>query len=319
MDRSPCATLPASSATDGLSNELVGLASGVLAVLGWGFTGVLITMLPGLSAWSIVEARFSVGLLCFVLCYSVLRRPWRCLVRHAASRPLWYSVAIMVVYYVGAVVAFQNLPVAEAALLMCLSPIAVIAGRAVTGQPVPSGQAVGALMAMIGLAVILVPPAMASDGAAFGNRWLGYGGAVMSAGLMAIYTQLLNKARLQGQPVDMLAQTWWLFLTGTVAMLPLVAFSHDGSFSYSICRVELPLILIALGGPCTLLPTFCYSVASSRLNPIVSTTLRLSNPLVSAIVAWLLLGQIPGWTFPGGAALVILGTALASWRPTHGP
>lgn len=70
------------------------------------------------------------------------------------------------------------------------------------------------------------------------------------------------------------------------------------------------LVFAALGAVSTTVPTIGYAAASRRLAPVLTTTYRLLTPICAALLAALVLDEMPSkWLLPGGT-LVLAGIAL---------
>ena len=288
------------------SADRLGLALAVLSAATWALAGVWVRLLPDVPLATIVAGRLALALL--------LIGPLAVMQRQRLGRPgpvAWAMAALMVAYYACSVSAFRFTPVAEGTLFINVSPLFAVAWAVARGETVRTGERWGTALALAGVAVILVPGLL--DGTEAGRtRVLGDSLALGAALGMAAYSIAYSRLRASGRAPEPLAVTALTFALGAVAATALLAVQGraalaglDGAASWG-ALVGLALITTAV-------PTFAYSVASNRLPPILTTTVRLLTPAFAAVAAWLALGEVPSvWLVPGGA--LVLGGLLLSVR-----
>lgn len=284
--------------------DRLGLTLAVVSAATWALAGVWVRLLPGVPLATIVSGRLALALVA-VGPLALVRR--QRLGRAGAAA--WGLAALMVAYYACAVAAFRFTPVAEGTLFINVSPLFAVAWALARREPVRRGERWGTALALLGVAAILAPSA--AEGTDAGRaRILGDGLALAAALGMAIYSIAYSRLRASGRaptPLLVTALTFMLGASGAAGLLMV-----QGSAALAGLSAPVPVgALLALALVTTAVPTFAYSVASQRLPPILTTTVRLLTPAFAAVAAWGVLGEVPSvWLVPGGA-LVLGGLALS--------
>ena len=285
------------------------VALAVLSAATWSLAGVWVRLLPGVPLVTVVAGRLAIAL-AVVGPVALLR--WRGLGRPGGAA--WALAALMVAYYAAAVAAFRLTPVAEGTLFVNASPLFAVAWAVARGEPVRRGERWGTALALVGVAVILVP-GLVAEGGAGRARVAGDGLALLAAAGMAAYAVAYRRLGDRA-PAPLLVTTLtfglgtavaavWLAVRGGAALAGL-----DGPAPWGA--------LVGLAVVTTAVPTFAYSVAAQRLPPILTTTVRLLTPAFAAVAAWAVLDEVPSvWLVPGGA--LVLGGLALSVRAGAGP
>ena len=278
------------------------VALAVLSAATWSLAGVWVRLLPGVPLVTVVAGRLALALA--VVGPVALAR------RRDLGRPggaAWALAALMVAYYAAAVAAFRLTPVAEGTLFVNASPLFAVAWAVARGEPVRRGERWGTALALAGVALILVP-GLVAEGGAGRARVAGDGLALVAAAGMAAYA--VGYRRLGDRAPAPLLVTTLAFALGAVGAA-VWAGVRGGA---ALAGLDGPApwgALVGLAVVTTAVPTFAYSVASQRLPPILTTTVRLLTPVFAAVAAWAVLGEVPSaWAVPGGA-LVLGGLGLS--------
>ena len=286
--------------------DRLGIALVVLSAATWSLAGVWIELLPGVPVSSVVAGRLAISLL---LVGPVALWRWRTLGRPTAA--VWGLAVLMVAYYGLAVAGFRLTNVAEGTLFLNVSPLFAVAWALVRGEQVLPGERWGTALALAGVAVILLP-GLVGGGADGLARVMGNAIALAAAGGMAAYSIALDRLRTAGRAPNPLLVTALTFGLGAAGGLALLAVRGDAATA-GLDGAPAWGALVGLGLVTTAIPTFAYSVASGRLAPILTTTVRLLTPAFGALAAWLVLDEVPSlWLVPGGA--LVLGGLLLSVR-----
>ncbi|MFM5948719.1 MAG: DMT family transporter [Novosphingobium sp.] len=272
------------------------LAAGTL----WSFQGLMIRQIELSGPWAILFWR-SLAMLPVVFAFLAWRTkgsPLR-IIAQAGSAGLIGGLGL-VLAMAGAVIAFQNTTVANAAFLFAASPlIAAVLGRIVLHERVAPHTLLAIALAMLGIFL------MVRDGLAAG-AWLGNVAGLLSSLGFAIFTVALRWRHIEdAMPVSLLGGCFALLVAVAMSGLsgqPLLVHAPDIGWATFMGAVTLAggMILYSLG---------------SKVVPAAELTL-LSNieGLLAPTWAWLLLGEIarPA-TFIGGgivlAAIVFNGLA----------
>ena len=294
-------------------NERNALAVAALTSVTWGLTGIFVRLLPTLSSLTISAGRLLIGLavaLPFVLFVGTTRQA----LRAALSQPLAYLLAALLAgYYLLATAAFQMAPVAEAALLLNTPPLFVIAFRWLQGRPPRRAEIGGALLAMSGMAMILVPK-MAISGAAPDNALYGQFCAICAAALTALYATIYRSRSAQGRAPDAGALAVLTFAIGSALLISALLLAgttaNSGRSELAALDAEGVAILLALGVVSTAIPTLGFALASRQLSPMVTSMISLFIPLFAGFFAFLILGETISRAFMVGCLLVLGGAVV---------
>ena len=287
-----------------MDTDRLGLSLAVLSAATWSLAGVWIRLLPGVPLTTIVAGRLALAL---AIVGPVALWRWRRLGR--ASGAAWALAGLMVGYYVLAVAAFRLTAVAEGTLFVNASPLFAVAWAVVRGEPVRTGERWGTVLALAGVAVILAPGLVTGTEAGI-ERVVGDLLALGAALGMAMYSIAFSRLRAAGRAPDALLVTTLTFVLGALALGVLLATAPAATLT-GLDGTRAWGSLAGLAVVTTDVPTFAYSVASSRLPPILTTSVRLLTPAFAAVAAWVVLAEVPSvWLIPGGA-LVLGGLALS--------
>jgi drug/metabolite transporter, DME family len=287
------------------------LAVAAMTSITWGFTGIFVRLLPGLSPLTITAGRLVIGLAA-VLPLVLMFRETRSSLKAALVHPVAYVLALLLAgYYLLATAAFQLAPVAEAALLISTPPLFVLALRWAQGKlPAPS-EIGGALLAIGGMALILVPKMSFSGAASMhpAHHLYGHLCALGAAALAAFYASTYRVLAEQGRAPEASGVSVLTFAIGAVALILMLALAPTPTGLSRLTGTTV-LVLLGLGVLSTAVPTFGFALASKRLPAIVTATISLFVPLFSGLFAYLILGETISLWFVLGCLLVLGGVAM---------
>jgi drug/metabolite transporter (DMT)-like permease len=276
----------------------------------------MVRLLPALTPLQVVTGR-----LAFALAAAVPVLAWpaaRAALRDAArGRAAWTLAALMTAYYLLAVFAFRLAPVADVALLLATAPLCALALRRLRGGGASAAEGRGALLALGGVALTLVPTLQAAAGArhAAGARLGGDALALAAATASAAYALRFRAARLARAAPPPLGAAVLTFALGTALLAAGAAAAGAPVLPLSRLDARGLAVLAALGVLSTFVPTLAFAVAARRLPPVTSSATLLLVPVVSALAAAAALGELPSpWLVPGGA-LVSLGLLVLARAP----
>jgi drug/metabolite transporter (DMT)-like permease len=224
----------------------------------------------------------------------------------ARRRTGWLLAALLAAYYLLAVPAFRLAPVADVALLLATAPLCALGLRRLRGARASGAERTGALLALAGVALTLVPSIQAAlagaQGATAGRRLLGDLLALLAALSSAGYALTFRAAQQRGEaPAPFGVAVLTFALGATLAALPAAA---HGAPLVPLGRLDArgTALLATFGIVSTMVPSFTVAVAARRLPPVLSTATTLLIPVVSALAAAVALGERPSpWLLPGGA------------------
>ena len=151
------------------AHDRVGLACAAATALTWGMVGTLVRAIPALGPIELVAGRLAFALAGAVPALA-LAVPRAALRTTAGDARAWALAALMVTYYALAVAAFRLAPVADVALLLATAPLCALGLRRLRGERTTARERSGALVALAGVAVTLVPSVQAAAAALFSRE-----------------------------------------------------------------------------------------------------------------------------------------------------
>jgi len=283
------------------------LAAGLTSMM-WGLTGVFVRMLPHLSPLTVTAGRLLVALV-VVLPVLGFFRSSRQSFKSELGRPVAHVLAwLLAGYYLLATAAFQMAPVAEVALLLSTPPLFVLAFRRVQGDTPSSIEIGGALLAVSGITLILVPK-MSFAGDMPIHHLTGNILAMCAAGLTAFYAYMYRILAERGAAPETMGVALLTFVSGSVIMALMVGFVPIPSVWGKLNGHAL-LVFLGLGVLSTAIPTIGFAVASKRLPAVVTAMISLFIPLFAGLFAFLILGEKLSPMFIPGGILVLGGIAM---------
>ena len=274
----------------------------------WGLTGVFVRLLPPLSPLTITAGRFLVAL-AFVLPVLGLFAHSRRSVKSVLMRPMAYVLALLLSgYYLLATAAFQMAPVAEVALLLSTPPLFILAFRRVRGDRPTMTEMGGALVAVAGIALILVPKIFYSGSMPI-QHLTGNVLAICAAGLAAFYAYMYRMLAERGVAPDTMGVSLLTFVLGG-AILALWVGLTPAPAGWNMLNEHALIVFLGLGVLSTAIPTLGFAIASARLPAIVTAMISLFIPLFAGLFAFLMLGERLSPMFIPGGIFVLSGIAL---------
>ncbi len=269
------------------------LGPGVLAAVSFGFSDIFtkVALVAGWDALTLATARGVLATL-FILVWLRAAPPLR---RHT-PRERWIALGVGLLFA-------ANLYLLFAAIRMVAVPIAIlsyfvyplltgIVGAAIGLERLRLGNAVAAVVALLGLALML--------GAGSAHLvWLGVGLAI-GAALCRMATLLVARAALSG--ADSRLTTWYSMLSSTAALLivalgvrapafPDAAIGWVGFFGVCVCSTVSMLALFA---------------STVRIGAFRTALVMNLEPVVSTLLSIAVLGEVlTPVQFVGGAIMLL--------------
>jgi drug/metabolite transporter (DMT)-like permease len=207
----------------------------------------------------------------------------------------------------------QRSTAAHAALLYALTPLGVYLYSMLRGREAPSARAgVGLLLAFTGALVLLL---------AHGLRALSgvFVGDILILGAVTAWVLYTAEGKAFIGEYGALRATSWSMIAGALWLLPLAPW---------VLRPELvlrasPVVTGAILYLALLTSVVSYSLwywALGRTEASKVAVFSNLQPVVTAVAAWLVLGERIGWEVAVGGALVLAGVRVTSTpRPTRAP
>jgi len=194
-----------------------------------------------------------------------------------------------------------------AGIIMALSPVmTMVLARIVLGEALGLWQAVGAVLALVGMVVIVTrgdPAALVTLNLNPGELWV-----VGSALCWALYTVMLRRSKFQ---LELLPLLVLLLGAGAVAALPFYLWEMAHG-ERSALHVDGLLALAYVAGPGGALMYWLYNRSVETLGASRASMLLYLQAVFVAILAYLLLGESLHGFDMAGAAFIIAGLLLAN-------
>ena len=205
------------------------------------------------------------------------------------------AVAGLLVYLFGFSAAYQSLDAGTGALILFgVVQVTMFAGALAGGEVVPARRILGALLALIGLAVLLAPQ----------------GGAVLPQVAMALAGVGWGVYSLAGRGQgDALAATAWNFLLAVPVGVVVVLVSPG---HWTTGGVALAMLS---GGVTSGMGYALWYAVVPQLGAARAAVAQLTVPLIAAAGGAVMLTELPGTGFWVACALVLGGVAVASTVP----
>ncbi len=284
------------------------LGIAALTSLTWGLTGIFVRLLPPIPPVSITAGRLAVALATTLPLLFVLRDArngwWK-----ALSCVSSYLLALLLAgYYLLATAAFQLAPVAEVALFLSTPPLFVLFFRRLRGESPSKSEFFGALLAIGGIAIILLPQLSLAASISIGQiagSCLAICAATLAAGYAFVFRMLSERERAPDSGgVSMLT-----FALGS-AVLGVVVLLRPEPSGVSMLNARAWMLFLCLGLISTAVPSIGFALVSKRLPALLTASISLFIPLFSGLFAYLFLGEGLSAHFLVGSVFVLLGVGL---------
>lgn len=221
--------------------------------------------------------------------------------------------AIMISYILTVVISYQLAPVADVVLINGASPVFVLFYKKIKGLTINKYEVWGAIIALVGLFIVVLPGLFETT-ASMPYKPIGLAVGLLSSLLISAYAILYYELAWKGVSPDVFVLNVKIFVVGILLFFSLYLLISGPTPIQNLSAGSFALLFF-LGVCSTALPTICYSIASSKLPPLITTSFRLLTPILASVFAFLLFREIPTWTvFPGGI-LIILGLVLMTYLP----
>jgi probable blue pigment (indigoidine) exporter len=289
------------------------LISLLVAGLGWGTTGLFVRVLGsrGFSSFELLALRLIVV---FALLLPILLGKGILKLDRPAAKTAFFVSFLMLFYYLGAIVAVQNLPLVLAVLVIGSSPLIAWCLPLVFELRLPRDQewfqGLGVFFGILGLIGLAFSKNESSAVPVGSVPVLGYVGGLVAALVTVINARKLRSVKSERLPtpesISLMTAAFGVLLS------PLLFLQSDQLIS----RVgENWILILGFGVFATLIPGFAIAYASSRLNPTTTSTVSIQLQVWTAILGWAILGEKLSPIQMASAVSVVLGTAICvCWR-----
>lgn len=284
-----------------------GIVIALISTATWATAGIFIRWLPGWSPFAILSGRFLVATIVLlpVVLSPNIRGEFLFSLR---SLSIWGLSLPLIGGFLLGTAAFQIAPVGEITLLLSTPPIFVVAYKLLAKVRIRRREGIGTLLAIAGVALILLPQRSLSPVASGTSLQApaGYLFALSAAALLAVYTLWFGALSRRGKTFRSINVVFVTCLLGCVlSSLCTVLFSNSAEFTGLDQRAIF--VLLGLGILPTAMSTLCYTIAAQRLPAILATAILLTEPMFAVLFASILLQEIPTLGFGLGSCFVLGG------------
>jgi len=221
--------------------------------------------------------------------------------------PIRKVMVLGFIFAFAALTAFfglERLPASTYVVLFYTYPAMVVLLSFFLGEKIKAIAWVALVMALIGVA--LTVPDFSTDGA---GDIIGVGFAIANAAVVALY-YIVSKRVMSGVN-DVFRATAFLMM-GTLLTLSILIPLRGIQFPPNLTTL---LSMMALGAFCTVMPVFGVNFGIQKIGASQASLISTAEPVLSMIVAMILLGEIIlpiQWV---GAVLIIGSVILLQLRP----
>jgi len=206
------------------------------------------------------------------------------------------------------VTSLSHTSVASSVLLVTTSPIFLgLGGWLLLREKIDIQTGVGIFASMLGTGIVTMND-WGVGHHAFTGDVMALGGAVAISGHLMI-------GRRQRQRLGLLAYITVVNTTAAVSLLLVAMVMGHDLLGYE-SRTYLFFALLALGPQ--LLGHTSFNYALKRVPPVVIALALLAEPIGSAVLAYVVLEEVPGVTLFAGGAVILGGIGLAVWPRNSG-
>ena len=274
----------------------------------WGSTFVFTKMLlqAGLSPAQIFTLRFIVAYV-LLLAFSLTRQHrWFCSSLKDELLMVVFGVTGGSMYFLTENAAMLYTTATNTSLIVCSCPLFAMFLFALfyrQSEPIGRMQAVGSLLACLGMAVVVLNGHFVLHLSPLGDLL-----AFAACLCWAVYSLLMKPAL---ERYSTLFITRKVFFYGLVTILPYYALVPGFPPLSTILRPDVLWSLLFLGVVASMLCFLLWNWAISRLGAVVATNWVYFNPITTIIFAWWLLDEQITPFFLVGTLLILAGMYLA--------
>ncbi len=214
-------------------------------------------------------------------------------------------------FFIGSTAGFQYASVATSGSMLLGSTALLVAiiGVAVFRTRIDRSRLLGYGLIAAAVVLSLIHALLVGEK----NVLLGSVLFLCSALSWAIYTVAFPLSRLSGIQAAALVSTWALIIIFPFGAMEVVAAVRKGLYA------DIALQLVQQGLLSAILAIWTYSIAITRIGPARAATLVTLTPLIAAVAAYFVLGEVPEMTVMIALGLASAGVVLASRMPKSAP
>ena len=280
-------------------------------IIFWGVSFVATKMaLETIPLFTLIFLRFLVSALILLILMMRLEMP--AFTRREHLKMLLLALFDPGLYFIFETIGLKYTSAANASLIIATVPLAVLmlSMLFLKERTSPRGIA-GIFLSIIGIAILMSgDPKFAWElsGHALGDLMVF--GAVFSAAFYSIFSRSL------GQNHSSLKITAVQFIYGTIFYIPAFLWEFPG-LQWASISVRSWGALAYLTFFATIGAFLCYNYALSKLPATRAAIFINGIPVVTALAAWLILGEKLTLIQAGGGALVLFAVGLTNWPNNH--
>jgi drug/metabolite transporter (DMT)-like permease len=266
----------------------------VLATVGWSLSGMFVRFVPELNGWQINCWRGYWMSTCLLIYLTF--RYGKDTAGAFSGIPRSALLAVALFFAVGSTAYVTSLTlttVANVSSLGALSPIfTAFLGRAVIGEKVNAAAWLAAILALLGVAVVM------SDGIANGY-WIG--------NLIALFVALA----FSGQTV-FLRKFSGYDMVPAICLGGFTVFLIAGFLGNGFDVSPRSVLILAIMGPLQLgIPLVLFARGAASVPAITMSLIALLDVVLNPFWAWIGSGETPAWQTVFGAAIIVSAVMLS--------
>ncbi|MBI3659729.1 DMT family transporter [Candidatus Acetothermia bacterium] len=288
--------------------HLLAVTEALLATITWGSSFVLVKIgLKYLGPLTIAGLRY---FLAFLILLPFMFRNGGASVS-SLTPSMWLKLFLLGLsaYTIGNGALFWGLkflPATTASFLMSFTPILVLVAGIFWLKEIPTG------LQILGMIVVLVGTALFFSSGLAASEPLGIGIVVFASASFALFG-VLGRDVARAKQVDTVTQTAIpLGLGGGLVLLTALLVEGVPTFSLEALGIILFLALVN-----TAIAYMLYNHALQKLTALEINVLLNLSPLMTALLAWVLIDEKPGPIKIFGMWLAFGGVFLVQWRKSH--
>lgn len=293
-----------------MKTDKLGISAAIITALSWGLTGIFIRLLDPILSIDVLFGRLFLSFFLLLLIVTAYRNYRKLLLIDCKLLITWRLSFLQFIYFSSATFAFKFAPIGDIALLISTSPVFILVLIYFGKTHITKVDIFGVLLSIFGVAIIIVGGH--SENVIINiwpNRFIGDFLALCGAFSIGVYALNYKIAAEQNKHPSAISVALIACLIGSFVLV--WGGSIDMLFISEKNIISFPLIGLAVIS--TALPSVTYALSSSRLPPVMTTTIRMLTPAFASVFAYVFLNELPSaWILPGGLLIVLGNYIIAS-------
>lgn len=289
------------------SNKLLLHIGAIATIVAWGSSFVMTKVIidNGNDSLTPTEAYVYRILLAYILMVLLSHKKLMCRTTRDELTMLVAGMCAGSVYFIAENYALQYTLVSNVSLITTTSPLltALLLGLVYKNEKPTRGILIGSLIALTGVGLVIFNSSFSLEINPLGD--LLALGAAMS---WAIYSIVLRRVFVT---YDIMFITRKMFFYGFSTALIFMLVMHEPTHLHALAQTKVWVNLVGLGVVCSVLAFIVWNIAIKRLGTVTTSNYLYFQPVVTLIVAAVVLGEVITWIGYTGCALILLGVVAS--------